>query len=34
NANMSIIINYVKNQGIPNYQQLHSAPVQTTLFTT
>jgi REP element-mobilizing transposase RayT len=34
NANMSIISNYVKNQGIPQYSQLHSAPVQINLFTT
>jgi hypothetical protein len=34
NANMSIITNYVKNQGLPAYQQLHSAPAQESLFTT
>lgn len=34
NANMSIIANYVKNQGIPQYQQLHAASTQTSLFTT
>ena len=34
NANMSIITNYVKNQGLPNYQQLHSAPQQDSLFIT
>jgi len=34
NANMSIITNYIKNQGIPHYVQLHSAPTQTSLFTT
>lgn len=30
NANMSIIKNYVKNQGIPEYKQLHQD--QLTLF--
>lgn len=34
NANMSIIKNYVKNQGLPEYQQLHTAPLQESLFTT
>ena len=34
NANMSIITNYVQNQGIPNYAQLHSVPTQASLFTT
>ena len=34
NANMSIISNYVKNQGLPDYQQLHSAPTQDSLFIT
>ncbi len=33
NANMSIITNYVQNQGLPNYTQLHSAPAQASLFT-
>lgn len=28
NATMSIITNYVKNQGIPQYKQLHSAQPQ------
>ena len=28
NASMSIITNYVKNQGIPNYTQLHAAQPQ------
>lgn len=34
NANMSIITNYIKNQGIPAYIQLHSAPSQSSLFST
>lgn len=34
NANMSIITNYVKNQELPEYQQLHSASTQESLFTT
>lgn len=34
NANMSIIENYVKNQGLPDYQQLHTAPQQESLFMT
>jgi REP element-mobilizing transposase RayT len=34
NASMDIITNYVKNQGYPNYQQLHTVPVQESLFTT
>jgi hypothetical protein len=29
---MSIITNYVKNQGLPDYQQLHSTPAQESLF--
>ena len=33
NASMSIIKNYVQNQGLPDYQQLHSAPAQESLFT-
>lgn len=33
-ATMSLITNYVKNQGIPQYQQLHAAPPQASLFTT
>ena len=33
NASMDIITNYVKNQGYPEYQQLHSAPPQPSLFT-
>ena len=33
NASMSIITNYVKNQGYPEYHQLHSAPPQQSLFT-
>ena len=34
NASMDIITNYVKNQGYENYQQLHTVPVQESLFTT
>ena len=34
NASMSTITNYVKNQGLPDYQQLHTAPQQDSLFTT
>lgn len=34
NATMSLITNYVKNQGIPRYEQLHAAPPQASLFTT
>jgi putative transposase len=34
NANMSIITNYIKKQGYPAYQQLHSAPSQESLFGT
>ena len=34
NASMSIIKNYVQNQGLPDYQQLHSAPAQESLFVT
>ena len=33
NANISIITNYIKNQGIPHYTQLHTAPSQDSLFT-
>ncbi len=33
NASMDIITNYVKKQGYSEYQQLHTAPLQESLFT-